>query len=79
MIDKNVILSQIGGRAALWCAADMDAGDLAQAVGVLDVQGLNMMSVAPGAVATVWPWLEKKINLNSYLKPTAGENIMCIL
>ncbi|MBQ2017504.1 MAG: hypothetical protein II208_03205 [Alphaproteobacteria bacterium] len=60
MIDKNVILSQIGGRAALWCAADMDAGDLAQAVGVLDVQGLNMMSVAPGAVATVWPWLEEK-------------------
>ncbi len=60
MIDKNVILNQIGKRVALWCAMDMDAGDLARAVEILDAQGIKMISVVPGAVATVWPWLEEK-------------------
>ncbi len=60
MIDKNVILSQIGERAALWCATDMDGADLARAVEVLEQQNMNMISVGAGAVATVWPWLEEK-------------------
>lgn len=60
MIEKNMILNQIGERVALWCAADLDAGDLARAVGVLEQRDMRFISVSSTSVETVWPWLEEK-------------------
>lgn len=59
MIDKNVILNQINGQGALWCAADMEGADLARAVEVLDAQSMKAVSVSPDSVTTIWPWLEQ--------------------
>ena len=59
MIDKNTVLEQIGGKCALWCGADMDAGELAQAVGVIGERNIRMVSVAQDSVATIWPWVER--------------------
>ncbi len=58
MIDRNMIFDLVGNDAALWCGADMEAADLAQAVDFAIVNNLQMMSVAPGMVETIWPWIE---------------------
>ena len=60
MIDKNELLKQLDGKTGLWCGADVEGADLAQAIGILTEQGIDSLSVVPGAVATVWPWLEDK-------------------
>ena len=58
MIDKSVIFDLVGTKAGLWCGADMDAKDLADAVHVADVQKVPVISVVPNVVQTVWPWME---------------------
>lgn len=58
MIDKSMIFNMVGTNAGLWCGADMDATDLADAVHCADVQKLPMISVVPNMVQTVWPWVE---------------------
>lgn len=58
MIDKSMIFDMVGTNAGLWCGADMDATDLADAVHCADVQKLPMISVVPNMVQTVWPWVE---------------------
>lgn len=58
MIDKSVIFDLVGTKAGLWCGADMDATDLADAVHVADVQKVPVISVVPNVVQTVWPWME---------------------
>jgi hypothetical protein len=58
MIDKSMIFDIVGTNAGLWCGADMDATDLADAVHSADAQNLPMISVVPNMVQTVWPWLE---------------------
>lgn len=58
MIDKSMIFDLVGTKAGLWCGADMDATDLADAVHFADVQKLPVISVAPNMVQTVWPWVE---------------------
>lgn len=58
MIDKSVIFDAIGTGAALWCATDMDATDLADAVQFANARQLSDISVAPNMIQTVWPWLE---------------------
>jgi hypothetical protein len=70
MIDKSMIFDMVGTSAGLWCGADMDATDLADAVHCVDVQKLPVISVAPNMVQTVWPWVEGnniKIMLRFYL------------
>lgn len=70
MIDKSVIFDLVGTKAGLWCGADMDATDLADAVHVADVQKVPVISVVPNVVQTVWPWVEGnniKIMLRFYL------------
>lgn len=59
MIEENAFLKQIEGMHALWCGADMEAGELAQAVGQVGPKKIGMVSVSPDSVATVWPWLER--------------------
>ena len=63
MIDKNVVFDALGNTGALWCGTDLDATDLADAVQFADVRNLSEISVAPGMIQTVWPWLE-----NSHIK-----------
>lgn len=58
MIDKSVIFDAIGSGVALWCATDMDATDLADAVQFANARQLSDISVAPNMIQTVWPWLE---------------------
>ena len=67
MIDKNELLKQLDGKTGLWCGADVEGADLAQAIGILTEQGIDNLSVVPGAVATVWPWLEDK-NIKIYAR-----------
>lgn len=67
MIDKNELLKQLDGKTGLWCGADVEGADLAQAIGILTEQGIDNLSVVPGAVATVWPWLEDK-NVKIYAR-----------
>ena len=67
MIEKNELLKQLDGKTGLWCGADVEGADLAQAIGILTEQGIDSLSVVPGAVATVWPWLEDK-NVKIYAR-----------
>lgn len=70
MIDKNAVFDLIGAGGALWCRADMDATDLADAVQFVNVRQLPVISVAPNMVQTVWAWLENsdvKIMTRFYL------------
>lgn len=59
MIQKSMIFDLVGTKAGMWCGADMDATDLADAVHVADIQKLPVISVVPNMVQTVWPWLEE--------------------
>lgn len=59
MIDAEYILEEIGGRAALWIAAGAEDTDLAGMAEYAVDRGMRAISVAPDAVATMWPWLEK--------------------
>lgn len=59
MIDTGFLFNELDGRVCLWCAADAVGTDLA-AMTERAVDGhMPIISVAPDAVATVWPWLEK--------------------
>ncbi len=54
------LFNELGARACLWCPADAAGTDLA-AMTERAVDGrMAVISVAPDAVATVWPWVEKK-------------------
>ena len=75
MINDFSVFDLVGTHAGLWCGVDLDATDMANAVHVADVQKIPMISVAPGMVQTVWPWLENscvKIMTRFYLE---GEKI----
>lgn len=67
MIDKNEVLKQIEGKVGLWCGAGVEGADLAQAVGVLAEQKIGDVSVVPGVVPIIWPWLEDK-NVKIYAR-----------
>ena len=58
MIDRNIIFDLVGSGASLWCGPDMEPADLAQAVDFAIVNNLQLMSVVPGMVETIWPWIE---------------------
>ncbi len=60
MIDKNELLKHMDGKTGLWCGADIEGADLAQVVGGMTQRNITDLSVTPGMVATVWPWMEDK-------------------
>lgn len=60
MIDRNLILQELGARAVVWCGADADAGVLAQVAQYVCQNKIRDLSVSPDAVRTLWPWLENK-------------------
>lgn len=77
MIDKDNFLDGISG-AALWCGADFDSADLAQAVSIAIDKNIESLSVIPESVSIVWPWLENKgvdIFSRFYLKSKNSESI----
>ena len=77
MIDVDNILEVFSG-GALWCGAGDDATDLAQAASIALERGINTISVVPGAVGILWPWLENKnvrILARFYLKSADVANI----
>lgn len=51
------MLNEIGGRC-IWCAGGGDDTDLARAAQVCMTRGVPAVSVLPGAVGVMWPWLE---------------------
>ena len=59
MMDESVIFDSFAEVAAMWCPADLEAGDLARATENLIGQGLSIVSVVPSAVPVIWPWLEQ--------------------
>ena len=59
MITTDNILDKFSG-VALWCSADIEATDLANVASVAIEKNIPCMSVAPGSVSILWPWLENK-------------------
>ncbi len=60
MIDSNNIFNELMGKGAVWCGANLDAGDLAQVAAFVVDNGVDLVSVPAGGVQIVWPWLENK-------------------
>ena len=58
MMQADIILDEIKEPVALWCGADVDATDLANATSVALARGIDIISVAPDGVRVVWPWIE---------------------
>ncbi len=58
MIDAESILDNVKNHIALWCGGGEET-DLAASAFVAMDQNVDMVSVLPGAVATLWPWLER--------------------
>ena len=60
MSDTNVVFDSYEPFLAMWCGADLEAGDLARAMETVVAQKIPVVSVAPGAVPIIWPWLENE-------------------
>lgn len=58
MMEKKLLDDKIEISWCLWCAADKESADLAQAVQIVTEQVMPVLSVAPASVSVVWPWLE---------------------
>ncbi|MDW2958712.1 MAG: hypothetical protein R8M37_02790 [Alphaproteobacteria bacterium] len=58
MMERIAIFDELKNMAGLWCPSDVDAGDLARVVEFVTEKNLNVISVAPDSVSTIWPWLE---------------------
>ena len=58
MIEQNDIFEEVKDNVALWCESDCVGADLAAAVGIAITNKLHAISVLPGAVSQVWPWVE---------------------
>ncbi len=58
MIEKKSLIDGIETSWCMWCGADKESADLAQAVQVVAEYSMPVMSVAPVSVHVVWPWLE---------------------
>ncbi len=58
MIEKSDILNELGGAMALWCAADLDGGELARCAEFVVQEKVSHISVSPDSIPVVWPWLE---------------------
>ena len=60
MMKSENILEQIDAAFAVWCAAGVDATELARMASIAIERKIDVMSVAPDDVAVVWPWIENK-------------------
>lgn len=60
MIDIKNFFETYKNKAALWCNANCDSGDLARCAEFVVANKVRMLSVVPDSVATVWPWLEQE-------------------
>lgn len=58
MIDKEYILNELGDSVAVWCASDLDGGELARVVEHIVDKKITDVSVSPDSISVVWPWLE---------------------
>ena len=58
MIEQNNIFDEIKDNLGLWCVADCVGADLAAAAGMAITNKLRAISVVPGVVAELWPWVE---------------------
>ena len=60
MMERIAIFDELKDKAGVWCPGELDAGDLARVVEFVTEKKLNVISVSPDSVVTVWPWLEDK-------------------
>lgn len=58
MIDITGIIAQSNVRVGLWCPTADDGTELAKMVDMANLCGANVMSVTPGVIKIVWPWIE---------------------
>lgn len=58
MIEQNDIFEEVKDNIALWCGAECAGADLAAAAGMAITHKLRAMSVLPGVVTQLWPWVE---------------------
>jgi len=59
MIEVNEIFSDSDSRLAFWCESVEDTNDLAMMADNIIEENINLISVTPGAVPFIWPYLEK--------------------
>ena len=77
MINTDNILD-ISSDVGLWCRADADPTDLAQAASIAIEKNISVISVGVTSVPIVWPWLEKqkiKIFSRFYMNGHSIENV----
>ena len=58
MIDRNDIFDEVKDNLALWCGGDCAGADLAAVAGTAITNKLFAISVLPGVVSELWPWIE---------------------
>lgn len=58
MIDMDSFLSEINSRVGVWCGGEIDGAELARMVEFATDYNVDVLSVLPGAVSVVWPWVE---------------------
>lgn len=59
MIDINEIFSDSDSRLAFWCESVEDTNDLAMLSDNIIKENIKLISVTPGAVPLIWPYLER--------------------
>ena len=59
-MERIAIFDELKDVAGFWCPSGADAGDLARVVEFVTEKKLNVISVVPDSVPTIWPWLEDR-------------------
>lgn len=59
-MERIAIFDELKDMAGFWCPSGADAGDLARSVEFVTEKKLNVISVVPDSVPTIWPWLEDR-------------------
>ena len=58
MMEQNNFLDQVRDNMGLWCGANCVGADLAAAAGTAITNKLRAISILPGAITQLWPWIE---------------------
>ncbi len=72
MITSDLIFDDFTNLLCAWVSADAAGADLAKVAEHAIADKMPLISVAPGALGTIWPWLEKepvKIMARFYYTP----------
>ena len=58
MIEQDEIFDEVKDNIGLWCGAECAGADLAAVAGAAITNKVRAISVLPGGIAELWPWVE---------------------